>query len=104
MIARTWHGRIRSYDTDAYREYMISTGIKELRSTPGNLGVQYWVRKEGNITHVWIHSWWKDYDAIRAFAGEEFEKPRYYEEDIKYLLEMEPRVQHAEVIDFPPLA
>ncbi len=102
MIVRTWHGRTNASDAEIYRDYMIRTGIQELRSTPGNLGVQYWVRKEGDIAHTWIVSWWKDYESIRGFAGENIEIPRYYEEDKKYLLELEPLVQHAEVWDFRP--
>ena len=34
--------------------------------------------------------------AVRAFAGEDVEKARYYEEDSKYLLEFEPTVKHYE--------
>ena len=36
-------------------------------------------------------------DAIRAFAGEEVERARYYPEDRDYLLELEPTITHYEV-------
>lgn len=35
--------------------------------------------------------------AIRAFAGEDAEKARYYPEDTDFLLELEPTVTHYEV-------
>lgn len=40
---------------------------------------------------------------IRRFAGEDYEKARYYPEHRKFLLELEPFVEHYEVIarDFP---
>jgi len=102
MIARTWHGRTKTYDAEIYRNYVISTGIKDLTATKGNLGVQIWQKKEEDITHIWVVSWWNDYESIKAFAGNEIETARYYENDKKYLLEFEPHVQHVEAWDFKP--
>jgi heme-degrading monooxygenase HmoA len=102
MIARTWHGRTKTADAAVYREYVISTGIKELTGTKGNAGTQIWQRKEGEITHIWVVSWWHDYESIKAFAGDDIEKARYYEEDKKYLLELEPHVLHYEAYKFRP--
>jgi len=39
--------------------------------------------------------------AIRAFAGDDIERARYYPEDRTFLLEMEPRVTHYEVLGAP---
>ena len=47
--------------------------------------------------HIWTVSWWKDYKSIKKFAGEDYENAMYYEEDKKYLLNLEPHVKHAEV-------
>ena len=57
MIARTWHGRTNKIDAVVYREYVETTGIKELTSTNGNLGAQIWQQEEGNITHIIVLSW-----------------------------------------------
>lgn len=100
MIARVWHGRTRSENAEAYRQYVIDVGIKDYTSTKGNLGVQIWQRNEGNITHIWTVSWWTNIESIKNFAGEEIEKAKYYEEDHKYLLEFEPTVFHYEAYDF----
>ena len=102
MIARTWHGRTKTSDAEVYRNYVISTGVKGLTSTRGNLGVQIWQKTEGDFTHIHVVSWWDDYESIKAFAGDEIEKARYYEDDKKYLLEFEPYVQHYECYDFNP--
>ena len=37
-------------------------------------------------------------DAIKQFAGPDFEKARYYREDDEYLLERELTVDHYEVV------
>jgi hypothetical protein len=41
-----------------------------------------------------------DYKSIKQFAGEDFSKVKYYEEDKQYLLEFEPEVQHFDYHDF----
>ena len=103
MIARIWHGRTKASDADIYREYVIKTGVPDYAATPGNMGIQIWQRQEAEITHIWTVSWWKDFESIKAFAGADFIKAKYYEEDKKFLLEFEEEVMHTEVFDFSKL-
>ena len=100
MIARSWHGKTKTADAVEYRKYVIETGITHLTATKGNLGAQIWQQEEGEITHIIVVSWWDNYENIKSFAGEDFTIARYYEEDKRYLLEMEPHVQHYECYDF----
>jgi heme-degrading monooxygenase HmoA len=100
MIARFWHGRTRTVDAAEYRRYVTDTGISGLLATPGNSGCQIWQQEDGDITHIIVISWWDGYESIKAFAGEDITNARYYEEDKKYLLEMEPSVIHYECYDF----
>ena len=102
MIARVWHGRTKTSDAEVYRQYVIETGIVGYRSIKGNLGAQIWQQQEGDITHIQTISWWENYESIIAFAGDEFKKAKYYEEDKIFLLEFEPTVQHYECYDFRP--
>ena len=102
MIARIWHGRTKTSDADVYRQYVIETGIVGYRSIKGNLGAQIWQQQDGDITHICTISWWDNYESIKAFAGEDFKKAKYYEEDKEYLLEFEPAVEHYECYDFSP--
>jgi hypothetical protein len=44
---------------------------------------------------------WESFDAIRRFAGEDYEKAHYYPEDRDFLLELEPFVEHYDVLDAP---
>jgi heme-degrading monooxygenase HmoA len=103
MIVRIWHGRTQTIDAGLYRQFVIDTGIKDYTSTKGNLGAQIWQRQEGDITHIWTISWWIDLESIRAFAGGEIERARYYDEDKNYLLEFEPTVIHCEAFNFESL-
>jgi heme-degrading monooxygenase HmoA len=54
-------------------------------------------RIEGAIAFVETLSLWEDEAAIRAFAGEDVTRARYYHEDERYLLEFPERVEHFEV-------
>jgi heme-degrading monooxygenase HmoA len=100
MITRLWHGKTKKSDAEKYRQFVIETGIRDYTSIEGNLGAQIWQRDDGDITHIYTVSWWRDYESIKSFAGSDFEKAHYYEEDKKYLLEFELNVMHFETFDF----
>lgn len=98
MIARSWHGRVPTNKADAYYAYLLRTGLAEYRATPGNRGVYVFRRTEGPITHYVLTTLWDSVDAIRAFAGSDYERAVYYPEDDNYLLEREFSVTHYEVL------
>ena len=98
MIARTWHGRVPAKQADAYHAYILRTGLSDYASTPGNQGVHVLRRTDGDVTHFLLLTFWGSLDAIRAFAGPDYEQARYYPEDDEYLLEREPFVTHYEVL------
>ena len=101
MIARMWHGAVPRDKADAYLLYLKRTGVSSLRATPGNRGVSLLRQDEGAASHFLVISYWDSREAIRAFAGDDPEAARYYPEDADYLLELEPRVTHYEVLDSP---
>jgi heme-degrading monooxygenase HmoA len=101
MIARLWHGAVLATRGDAYLRYLEKTGIPESRATPGNRGVYVLRRQEGDAAHFLFVSLWDSREAIRAFAGDDIERARYYPEDEKFLLELEPTVTHYEVAAAP---
>jgi heme-degrading monooxygenase HmoA len=98
MIARSWHGRVPTNKADAYYAYLLRTGLSDYRATPGNRGVYVLRRTEDDVTHFLLITFWDSFDAIRAFAGPDYEQARYYPEDDEYLLEREPLVTHYEVL------
>ena len=98
MIARMWHGMAPEALADEYENYIHKTGVPGLKSTPGNLGVLILRRTENGRVHFLLFSFWESSEAISRFAGSDIEKARYYPEDKKYLIELEPKVTHYEVI------
>lgn len=100
MISRRWHGRVPADKADAYHDHLLRTGVVDYRATPGNLAVliERWV--EGEVAHFLITTVWESLEAIRRFAGDDYESARYYPEDDAFLLEREPKVRHAEALYF----
>ena len=98
MIARIWKGRTRASQSDRYMEYMQTTGVPDIRATDGNRGVYVLRRIDGDEAEFTFISLWESIEAIRRFAGEEIDRAVYYPEDRDYLLSLDPRVIHHEVL------
>jgi len=98
MIARRWHGRISAAKADEYLGLMRKVALPDYCFTEGNRGAWCLHRRDGAVVHVEMFTLWEDEAAIRRFAGEDIEAARYYDFDAGFLLEMEPRVVHFEVI------
>ena len=98
MIARTWHGRVPAAKADAYHEYLLRTGVADYAKTAGNRGVYVLRRREEEVAHFLLITHWESVEAIKGFAGEDYERARYYPEDDDFLLEREPFVTHYELL------
>jgi len=98
MIIRMWHGRVSNDDGNAYREFLKQRAIPDYQSVAGNIDVKILERQEEDATHFITMTTWENLEVIKAFAGENPEKAKYYPEDDDYLLEFEPTVVHYEVV------
>jgi len=98
LIARVWHGVTAAERADEYAAYLERTGARDCRAIPGNRGVNVLRRVKQDRAEFTFISFWESFDAIRRFAGEDYEKARYYPEDRDFLVELEPFVDHYEVI------
>ena len=98
MIARIWRGVTPELKADEYFDYLMTTGIKDYRETKGNQGVLVLRRIREGRAEFFLLTLWESWDAIRQFAGDDVEKAFYYPEDPEYLLSMEPKVEHYEVL------
>jgi heme-degrading monooxygenase HmoA len=94
MICRIWHGRSLRSKADAYAGFLEQRAIPDYRSVPGNVSVAILRRDEDEVTHFLTVTHWESEDCIRAFAGNDLLKAKYYPEDQDFLLEFEPLVQH----------
>ena len=96
MITRIWHGRTALKNAASYLQFLLHEGTREYLQTPGNLSVKVWQRMDADCCHFWTVTEWTDIEAIKRFAGEDYDKAKYYPEDEGILLEFEERVEHCE--------
>ena len=101
MIARFWRGVTPKSKSDEYFTYLQETGLKDYRETRGNRGVYVFRRIEGDHAVFLLLTLWDSYEAIKKFAGPDYERAVYYPEDSKFLLELEPNVTHYEILEQP---
>src|SRR6267143_3649477 len=98
LIARIWHGVTDAARADEYAAYLERTGARECRATPVNRGVYVLRRIKQDRAEFTFISFWESIDAIRRFAGEDYEKAHYYPKDRDFLVELEPFFDNYEVI------
>lgn len=99
-ITRVWHGIIRREDAEAYKKYVEETGIKNYLNTEGNVSAKILLKYENKICHIITVSEWESLEDIKKFAGEDYKKARYFEEDKRFLLEFEEFVEHYETYNY----
>ncbi|MBE9555202.1 MAG: antibiotic biosynthesis monooxygenase [Proteobacteria bacterium] len=94
MIGRIWHGAVPVEKSDAYLEKMRTVALSGYRGVDGNRGAWVMYRIEGDIAHFDMLSFWDDVDAIKRFAGEDYNLSYYFDFDDDFLIEKEPYVRH----------
>ena len=101
MIARIWRGLTREADKDTYFQYLPKTGLKDYARIKGNRGVWVLRRVPAGKAEFGLMSLWDSCDAIKAFAGPQYENAVRYPEDKRFLLELEPQVAHYQILTSP---
>jgi heme-degrading monooxygenase HmoA len=99
-ITRIWHGTTKAQHADEYLKFVEETGMKEYRMVEGNLSARLLRRIEGSICHFLTVTEWDSYDSIKKFAGEDYQRAKYYPGDKKFLLSFEEFVVHYETYEY----
>lgn len=97
-VARIWEGRTRASVAKEYAAYLHEQGVKKLRATKGNLGVEVFCRTRGGVAEFMTISYWRSREEIRAYAGNDIEKTHHLPKDRDYLLELPRYVKHFDVL------
>ena len=97
-VARIWQGRTKASRAGAYMRYMYEHGVKKIRATKGNLGVQVFRRVRGKVAEFWTVSYWSSRKQIHAYAGKDIGKPHHLAKDADFLLELPRKVQHFDIL------
>ncbi len=98
LIARIWHGHTPAAKAEEYTQYIYEAGIKKIAAIPGNRGVQMFRKIDDKYGDFTVISYWDSVEAIKKFAGEDYEKTHNLAKDPEYLVDMEPNVKHLQVL------
>jgi hypothetical protein len=79
MIARIWHGAVPVSKSDEYLERMRKIALPHYKSTPAIRGAYCLHRVEGDVAHFDMLTFWDDdVEAIKRFAGNDFQLAKYH--------------------------
>jgi len=99
MIARIWHGWTTRANADAYESLLkseIFLGIQNCR-IPGYRGIHLFRQDLGEEAEFMTLMWFESLEAVRAFAGEDYEVAVVPTKARALLSRFDPRSQHYEV-------
>ena len=99
MMGRIWHGWTTQADADAYEALLkseIFTGI-ESRQIPGYRGIHLFRRDLGDEVEFITLMWFESLEAVRSFAGDDYEVAVVPPEARALLSRFDERSQHYEV-------
>jgi hypothetical protein len=94
MIARVWEGVVPASKAGAYLELMRTVALADYRSTAGNVGAWCLHQIDGEVARFQMLTFWTEVAAIKAFAGEDHARAKYYDFDDSFLIEKPEFVRH----------
>jgi antibiotic biosynthesis monooxygenase (ABM) superfamily enzyme len=75
IITRMWRGWTAAEDADAYERFLLDELFPVMRSIPGFAGADVLRRPDGDEVAFVTLTRFESLDAIRAFAGDDYETP-----------------------------
>ena len=100
MILRSWRGRTRTADAEAYLAFLRSIILPELEAS-GSPGVYILRRDDDGTAEFWVLSLWASMEAVHSFAGRNPERAVVPAEAERLLLDFDREAQHHEVLHAP---
>ncbi len=103
MIARVWRGWAKIENADAYEKLLrevVYPGLEKIQGYRGG----YIFRQDGKDESEFVTvNLFESLDAVKAFAGPEYDKPVFEPEARRLLSKVEPVARHYEVKKAPAL-
>jgi heme-degrading monooxygenase HmoA len=94
VITRMWRGWTRSNEADRYEQHYRSEVLATLREVPGFRGARLLRRTVGEETEFVSLTFFDGLDAIRGFAGPDYETAVVAGEAREVLIRFDERVKH----------
>jgi heme-degrading monooxygenase HmoA len=97
MIARLWQGWTAPENADAYEEFLRTTMFPSIHGVKGFLGADLLRRDDGEEIAFVTITRFETLDAVRAFAGENYEQAVVEPEARRLLTRFYQRSEHYEI-------
>ena len=100
MIARIWHGWTTRENAEAYEKLLRGEILLEIarRNMPGYKGAELLVREAGDEMEFITLLRFDTLDAVRIFAGEDYEMPVIPPDARKLLKRFSERSRHYKIV------
>ncbi|WP_277269468.1 MULTISPECIES: antibiotic biosynthesis monooxygenase [Pantoea] len=86
-----------------FANHLQKTGVEHSERTPGNLGAYVRRETQDEWEHFFLATYWKDLEAVKAFAGEQYQIAVAYPNDEQFQLLSDPYVFQHNVQTVSPL-
>jgi heme-degrading monooxygenase HmoA len=103
MIARVWHGSTRPEHADAYEAMLKPEPLPGLSKVKGYIGSYLLRREAGDEVQFITILLWESLEALKSFAGDDYETSIVPEERRKYLSRHDPKAAHYDVVSMDGL-
>ena len=97
MIARHWRGWTKAEAADGYEQFLKQNVLPDLRKIVGYRGGYVLRREVGEETEFVVINLFDTLEAVKRFAGEDYEIPVFEPEAKAFLNRIEPFAAHYEV-------
>ena len=98
MITRMWRGWTRPENADSYERFLLGELFPAMRDIAGFRGAEVLRRVDGDEVAFVTLTRFDSLDAVRAFAGDEYEVPVLEPTALELLSRYEPRALHYETV------
>ena len=103
MIARVWKGWTMNENADLYEKLLLEVVFPGLEEIDGYQGGYILRTDETDESEFIIVNLFTSLDAVKTFAGPEYENPVFEPEARRLLCKVEPIARHYEVKKAPPI-
>jgi heme-degrading monooxygenase HmoA len=101
MISRIWHGWTTPADADAYEQLLRSEILPGIGRIEGFLGAYVLRREAGDEVEFVTITQFESLDAVRAFAGDDYETAVIVPEARRLLARFDERSAHYDTVVTP---
>jgi antibiotic biosynthesis monooxygenase (ABM) superfamily enzyme len=102
MITRVWRGWTTAANADAYERFLLDELFPRMRDIAGFLGADVLRGRDGDEVAFVTLTRFESLDAVRAFAGDDYEVPVLEPQALALLAHYAERAEHFDTTPFVP--